>query len=143
MNHIEMMRLADALPTKPKRNLNADVDAWVASGGKVTVVKRETAIEKVGQRDQIQVLTLQRKDRGEKSRLAVLNAVDRLGRATSAEIGTLVDVSMPRVFAHLARLMELGLVKKIRQGAYVYYERNTKNQINPDVQSDRLARGAA
>ena len=110
------------LPTIPKRNLNAEVDAWVASGGEVTVVKRETAIEKVGQRDQIQVLTMQRKDRGEKSRLAVLNAVDKLGKATAAEIGNLVDVSMPRVHVHLARLMELSLVKKTRYGAYVYYQ---------------------
>ena len=30
-----------ALPTIPKRSLNADVEAWVANGGKVTVVERQ------------------------------------------------------------------------------------------------------
>ena len=28
-----------ALPTIPKRSLNADIDTWVANGGKVTVVQ--------------------------------------------------------------------------------------------------------
>ena len=37
-----------ALPTMPKRSLSADIDAWVANGGHITVVESHTVVEKVG-----------------------------------------------------------------------------------------------
>lgn len=110
-----------ALSTVPKRSLNDAVAQWVAKGGRITVVESHTVIKMVGQRDQEYVLAEQRREQGEKSQAAIIDALKVLGRAKSTEIADVVGLNRGTALKHIQRLSKAGVITTEKEGGVCIY----------------------
>ena len=109
------------LSTMPKRSLNADVEAWVANGGAVTVVDRKTAVEKVGRSESTSAQLQRRLEQGERSQAAVLDAILALGSARPDEIAQRVGLKRGTVQEYMRRLTRAKKIRVSKKEGLIYW----------------------
>ena len=110
-----------ALPTIPKRSLNADVEQWVANGGAVTVVDRKTVVEKVGRSESTSAQLQRRLEQGERSQAAVLDAIRDLGSARPDDIAQRVGLKRGTVQEYMRRLTRAKKIRVSKKEGLIYW----------------------
>ena len=109
------------LSTIPRRSLNADVEAWVANGGAVTVVDRKTAVEKVGRSESTSAQLQRRLEQGERSQAAVLDAIRDLGSARPDDIAQRVGLKRGTVQEYMRRLARAKKIRVSKKEGLIYW----------------------